>query len=178
MSHAFRSRLLLGGLLTLLAAILFAGAWLASSYSSSKSRVQIQQRAAADAVSRLGGTGSFAHSSLSLRSKILERNDAPNLFFLNSKNLVNDDLKLFESAPATRAIHLFGNQLTDEGLVHLKDLPALEYLDLRRNAISDDGLVHLEKLDHLQQLWLLGTNVTPEGVKRLRKKLPNTKIEY
>jgi Leucine-rich repeat (LRR) protein len=87
-------------------------------------------------------------------------------------------LAIFESAPTTRGLYLFGNQITDDGLRHLSNLPELDFLDLRRNNITDAGLVHLEKLPKLKQVILIGTQVTPAGVNKLQKKLPHTKIAH
>jgi hypothetical protein len=143
-----------------------------------RSRQQAQQRAAAVAVEELGGDVQHVLSSMAPLTPLLESGDAPNLFMLNSKNITDDDLAIFESAPTTRGLFLFGNRITDDGLVHLKNLPVLEDLDLRRNPITDAGLVHLEGLRNLKRLYLIGTQVTPAGVAKLQKKLPNTKIAH
>jgi Leucine-rich repeat (LRR) protein len=163
---------------TLLAITTFSAVGLITSYRLSRSRQQAQQRAAVAAVEALGGEAQLVYSSTLAIRLSLEEGDAPNLFFLNSKNVTDDDLRLFESAPTTRGIHLFNNRITDAGLAHLENLSNLDLLDLRRNNITDAGLVHLEHLQKLQNLYLLGTNVTPVGVTKLQKKLPNTKISH
>jgi hypothetical protein len=143
-----------------------------------KSRRQAQQRAAMAAVVELGGAVQHSFSSFSPISIMLENGDAPNMILLNSKGVTDDDLRIFESAPTTRALSLFGNQVTDAGLAHLSNLSELDFLDLRRNNITDAGLVHLEGLTKLKNLYLIGTNVTPAGVKKLQQKLPNAKIAH
>jgi hypothetical protein len=149
------------------------------SYNAWHQRRQAQQKAAVAAVERLGGETQQWFSSWLNMLTYFERNDAPSIIFLNSKNLTDHDLKIFESAPTTRVLHLFDNQITDAGLVHLKDLKSLEMLDLRKNgAVTDAGLVHLEGLTKLEKLWLIGTSVTPAGVAKLQKKLPKTKIAH
>jgi len=159
--------------------LLVAGAaWVIASYSWSKSQDQTQQRAAVAAVERMGGEAGQSFTSPLPMLTFFERNNAPNIIFLNAKNVTDDDLKIFESAPTTRALHLFGNKITDDGLIHLNNLHKLEFLDLRRNPITDAGLVHLEGHKELQQLYLIGTNVTPAGVTKLQTKLPKTKIAH
>jgi type II secretory pathway pseudopilin PulG len=166
------------GLTAVIALVIILAAGLFGSYRLWKSRQQAQQRAAAEAVEALGGTGQLVYSSLSPLSFYLESGDAPNLFFLNSTGVTDDDLVVFESAPTTRGLNLFDNQITDDGLRHLSNLPELDFLDLRRNNITDAGLVHLEKLSKLKNLYLIRTRVSPSGISKLQKKLPNTKIAH
>jgi len=166
------------GLLAVAVGVIVLAAGLVGSYRVWKSRQQAQQRKAAEAVEALGGTGQLVFSKLSPLSFYLEGGDAPNLFLLSGKGVTDDDLAIFESAPTTRGLHLFGNQITDEGLRHLSNLPELDFLDLRRNNITDAGLVHLENLPKLKQVILIGTQVTPAGVSKLQKKLPNAKIVH
>jgi hypothetical protein len=159
--------------------LLVAGAaWVFASYSWSKSQVQAQQRAAVAAVERLGGEAVQSFNSPLPMLTFFERNNAPNIIFLNGKNVTDDDLKIFESAPTTRALHLFGNKITDDGLTHLNNLHQLEFLDLRRNPITDAGLVYLEGHKELQHLYLIGTNVTAAGVSKLQTRLPKAKIAH
>src|SRR5262245_17628332 len=120
-----RRRLFVYGLFTVTAFIVGGAAWLIASYSWAKSRVQAQQRAAVAEVKRLGGEAGQSFNSPLPMLTYFERNNAGNLIFLNSKNLTDDDLKIFEAAPTTRALHLFGNKITDDGLVHLKKLDKL-----------------------------------------------------
>jgi hypothetical protein len=173
-----RRRWLVYGLSGLLIALLATTVGLIAVRHYWHSRQQAQQRAAAAAVEKLGGETQHAFSSLSPVSMYLESGDAPNLFFLSSKKVTDDDLVIFESAPTTRALWLFDNRISDDGLMHLKNLTALEQLDLRRNKITDAGLVHLEGLRNLKNLYLIRTQVTPAGVAKLQKKLPNTKIVH
>ena len=166
------------GLLAVATVVIVLAAGLAGSYRLWKSRQQAQQRKAAEAVIALGGETSFAFSSFSPISMLLESGNAPNIFLLSGKGLTDDDLAIFESAPTTRGLFLHGNQITDDGLRHLSNLPELDALDLRRNKITDAGLVHLEKLSKLKNLYLIGTQVTPAGIRKLQKKLPNAKIAH
>jgi hypothetical protein len=139
---------------------------------------QSQQRTAVEQVLARGGDAQLIYSSLPIGAW-LENGNAPNLLMLNSKNITDDDLAMFETAPTTRGLYLFNNQISDGGLVHLKDLKLLDFLDLRRNAgITDAGLVHLEGLTKLENLYLMGTSVTPAGVAKLQRKLPKTKIRH
>ena len=140
---------------------------------------QAEQRKASEAVRALGGESQPSFSSATMASAVLERHNADNMFFLDEKNIRDDDLKVLASAEMTRSLHLFKNEITDSGLVHLKNLRHLQFLDLRRNTgITDEGLKQLENLKELEQLVLIGTKVTPAGVSRLQQKLPTTKIAY
>jgi hypothetical protein len=173
-----RRRWLWYGLGGTLAFIVATAVGLMISYRSWKTQQQAQQRAATSAVEALGGEPQPSLSSSSPLAALLESGEAPNLIFLDGKNITDDDLAILQSAPATRALHLVGNQITDDGLAHLSNLSALEFLDLRRNRITDAGLVHLENLRNLNQLNLIGTQVTPVGVAKLQQKLPNAKIAH
>jgi hypothetical protein len=173
-----RRRWLFYGLGSFLVLLLAAGVGLFAVRHYWWSRQQAQQRAAALAVEKLGGETQHVLSSFSPVALYFEPDDAPNVFFLSSKGLTDDDLKIFETAPVTRSLILFDNRITDAGLVHLKDLTELESLDLRRNRITDAGLVHLQGLRNLKHLYLIRTQVTPAGVAKLQKQLPNTKIAY
>jgi hypothetical protein len=144
-----------------------------------RGRRQAQQRAAAVKVEALGGWVQHSFSSASPLAIWLENGDAPNVFSLDDRGITDEDLGLFENAPATRGLYLFNNRLSDKGLMHLADLHELETLDLRRNvAITDAGLGHLANLKNIKHLYLMGTSVTPDGVQTLQVKLPGAKIYH
>jgi hypothetical protein len=160
-------------------ALLGAGAAMVISHRLWNIRREAQQRAALEEITRLGGEAAISFYGPMPLAAFLERNNAPNIILLNSKNLTDDDLRVFESAPTTRSLSLFDNRITDQGLVHLKNLHSLEFLDLRRNGgVTDAGLIQLETLHKLQHLYLIRTGVTAAGVSKLQKKLPNTKIAF
>ena len=99
-------------------------------------------------------------------------------------------------------LFLYGTDVTDKGLVHLGKLSSLETLCLDETRISDEGmsnlkgLVQLEVLhlrsrlpvsdtsipvivrfEKLRELKVQGTKITPEGLERLKRKLPDCRIE-
>ena len=99
-------------------------------------------------------------------------------------------------------LFLYGTEVTDKGLVHLGKLSSLETLYLDETRISDEGmsnlkgLVQLEVLhlrsrlpvsdtsipviirfEKLRELKVEGTKITPEGLERLKRKLPDCRIE-
>src|SRR5690349_4619321 len=80
-------------------------------------RQQAQQRAAVEQVLARGGDAQSIYSSVPIGAW-LENGNAPNLLGLNSKNVTDDDLRIFKTAPTTRGLLLFDNQITDVGLVH------------------------------------------------------------
>ncbi len=73
-------------------------------------------------------------------------------------------------------LNLYGTEITDAGLVHLGKLTKLMWLNLYGTEITDAGLVHLGKLTDLSELSLGGTKITDAGLKRLRQRLPRTRI--
>jgi tetratricopeptide (TPR) repeat protein len=66
---------------------------------------------------------------------------------------------------------------TDKGLAHIQNLVNLRWLSLSGPRITDAGLEHLEGLVSLARLTLHGTKVTPTGLARLRRRLPNLRID-
>ena len=66
---------------------------------------------------------------------------------------------------------------TDAGLVHLKGLTKLEGLRLGFAQVTDAGLTHLKGLTNLVVINLEDTKVTDVGIAKLRKALPNCKLE-
>src|SRR5262245_38283958 len=67
--------------------LLVAGAaWVIAAYLWSKGRVEAQQRAAVAAVERLGGEAGQSFTSPLPMLTFFERNNAPNIIFLNGKN--------------------------------------------------------------------------------------------
>ena len=121
----FRRRWLLLGLGGLLFVVLATAVGLISTRHYWWSQQQAQQRTAALAVEALGGETQHVLSSFSPLALYFEPDDAPNVFFLSSKGITDDDLKLLESAPVTRGLFLFENRITDDGLVHFKNLVLL-----------------------------------------------------
>ena len=164
----FRLRTLLA-LVTLIAALLGwrLYVWRAEQEQQRKAMAEIQARGAQTSVVFDSWAEAIA----------LGGRKADNLVIFDKTQLTNDDLKALDNAPLIRSLTIVGSQITDDGLVHLENLQQLELLDLKKNKqLTDAGLVHLEGLKNLKQLILIGTPVTPAGVKKLKQKLPDTKI--
>lgn len=139
---------------------------------------QAQQRQAVAKLKVLGASTSVTFDTHA-EAIALQGRKADNVIYFNSPQTTDDDLKVLENAPLTRGLYLAGTQISDAGLFHLRDLKQLKELDLKKNKrITDAGLVHLEGLKDLDLLILIGTGVTPAGVKKLKQKLPNTKIAF
>ena len=73
---------------------------------------------------------------------------------------------------------LAGKCTSEEVLGVLRRLPQLRRLGLAETSLTDSGLAQLEKGSQLQELWLAATNVSAMKVEKLRKAMPNCKIEW
>ncbi len=93
------------------------------------------------------------------------------------KGPTDEDLKNIAKLNNLRRLFLNGSAITDAGAAHLKNLSRLTALDLSNTEIGDAGLEHLNGLANLRSLTLCSTNVSKEGVEKLRKALPNCKID-
>jgi hypothetical protein len=72
----------------------------------------------------------------------------------------------------------FNLYLKDSDLEFIEGLDHLRILILSGDyGLTDAGLEHLKGLLQLKELYIRGTNVTDEGVKKLRRALPNCKID-
>ncbi|MEX2119465.1 MAG: hypothetical protein WD847_07710 [Pirellulales bacterium] len=74
-------------------------------------------------------------------------------------------------------VSLSSTQITDAGLAQLAGMPSLTTLDLNHTRVTDAGLEHLAGLKNLQSLRLDGTQVTIDGCDKLRRALPNCRIQ-
>jgi hypothetical protein len=75
------------------------------------------------------------------------------------------------------SVELGNTQVTDAGLAHLEGVTELQLLYLGNTQITDAGLVHLEGLTELRSLGLTYTQVTGAGLAKLRKAMPNCRID-
>jgi hypothetical protein len=77
-----------------------------------------------------------------------------------------------------KMLALVGSRVTDAGLKDLAELGNLEGLILNRTAVTEVGLRHLERVKSLRTLFLFDCpGVTYESIARLKKALPNCRID-
>jgi len=121
---------------------------------------------------------------------------------LSETNITDKGVKHIARMKNLRSLFLYGVNITDAGLVHLAGLARLEKLCLDETRVSDEGTTHLkglvdleslhlrsrlpisdtslpilESLKNLTELKIAGTKVTPAGLERLKKALPDCRIE-
>ena len=121
---------------------------------------------------------------------------------LSETNITDAGLVHLAKLPNLRRLFLYGAAITDAGLPHLKRLTSLETLCLDETRVSDEGLSNIRGLVELEVLHLRsrlpvtdrsipliirfvklrelkvdGTKITPEGLERLKRKLPDCRIE-
>jgi len=100
-----------------------------------------------------------------------------NWLYLGYCRLTDVGLKHLVELRSLRGLSLAGTQVTDDGLSVLKGLRNLESLNLKATKVSDAGISSLAQLRNLNEVILTNTAVTEAGLQRLRKALPNCKIE-
>ena len=76
-----------------------------------------------------------------------------------------------------QSLSLISSNVTDAGLAQLKPLPTLTNLDLSYTSVTDESVPHLARFNSLEQLKLYGTGVTEEARERLRRALPNCRVD-
>ena len=70
------------------------------------------------------------------------------------------------------------SQITDACLAQLLPLAnKLETLDIRGTRVSDNGIADLQRLSRLTLLRLKDSAISADGVEKIRKSLPNCKLE-
>ena len=104
---------------------------------------------------------------------------AQQVYALNLAGSKVTDAGLAQLAPLTnlRRLHLEKTGVTDAGLAHLKGLANLEYLNLYGTQVTDAGLANLEGLTNLRSIYLWQSKATAAGVEKLKKALPNARID-
>jgi hypothetical protein len=68
-------------------------------------------------------------------------------------------------------------QFTDREVALMKAFPSVDNLDLSFTSVTDAAIPDLVSMTWLRSISLRGSKITPEGMERLRKAMPNTKIE-
>jgi hypothetical protein len=91
-----------------------------------------------------------------------------------------DDATLAQVAKRDKLkrLYLDGTKITDVALRQLADLHELRELSLAHTAVTDAGLKEIEGLNSLRDLDVRDTKATHEGIARLKRALPDLKVDY
>ncbi|MGA7701746.1 MAG: hypothetical protein WCB27_19235, partial [Thermoguttaceae bacterium] len=115
---------------------------------------QRKQKAAAEAITKLGGTVQSEPTWLGWLLRDDSLVSVTKVYLAAKHNPFRDEPD--------------EDVLTDAGLVHLQPLSQLRELSLDHTYVSDAGLANLEGLSQLQKLWLCNTKVTDAGLVHLQ----------
>ncbi len=70
------------------------------------------------------------------------------------------------------------SKITDAGIAQLVPFAnKLESLDIRGTGVSDDGITYLQRFPRLTLLRLKGSAISPDGIEKIRKSMPNCKLD-
>ena len=103
-----------------------------------------------------------------------------NIFSLkiNNKALSDVNLGQIKTFENLEKLNLDQTSITDKGIKELVNLKNLKHLNLYDTNISDESIDALSSIKTLKVLYLWKTKISESGIEKLKKKLPNTKIEY
>jgi uncharacterized membrane protein len=103
-----------------------------------------------------------------------------NIFSLkiNNKALSDVNLGQIKTFENLEKLNLDQTSITDKGIKELVKLKNLKHLNLYDTNISDESIDALSSIKSLKVLYLWKTKISESGIEKLKKKLPNTKIEY
>lgn len=98
---------------------------------------------------------------------------------LNLNNMPIDDGGMAElrNFPNLERLYLNFALVKGAGLAQLAGLENLDLLSLSGNPLEEEAVAHLGKLQNLKQLFLWNTGLDTENIDRIKKALPNTKVE-
>jgi len=77
-----------------------------------------------------------------------------------------------------KTLNLYGYQITDADLKEVAKLKNLTFLNLRETQITDIGLKEVANLRSLTEVILWRTQITKAGADKLRKALPNCRVNF
>jgi uncharacterized membrane protein len=97
---------------------------------------------------------------------------------ISNKELSDVSLGQIKSFENLEKLNLDQTAITDNGIKELVNLKNLKQLNLYDTEISDKSIEALSSIKNLKVLYLWKTKISESGVEQLKKKLPNTKIEY
>jgi hypothetical protein len=76
-----------------------------------------------------------------------------------------------------KALELGYTNTTDAGVAYLKSFPNMETLVLAYTKVTDKGVAQLTYLTHLRRLRLMGIKVSKDVAEKLRRALPDCRID-
>jgi hypothetical protein len=108
------------------------------------------------------------------KMKVFDRID---VIKLNFSEITDGEANQLSRLTNLTSLSIDGTDVTDAGLAHLSRLSSLKVLSLESTAITDNGLTHLSRLANLKDLSLRHTAATATGAEKLRKALPQCRID-
>jgi hypothetical protein len=75
-------------------------------------------------------------------------------------------------------LDLTSTRITDIGIIHLAEVISLKDLTLSGTKITDESIPYLLKLRRMKRLDMRNTDVTKNGIERIRRGLPNCRVQY
>jgi uncharacterized membrane protein len=96
---------------------------------------------------------------------------------LNNMPLTDEDIKKISRFNNLEKLFLNATSLTGNTLGHLKNQKKLQSLSLSGNPIKESSLAELGQLSQLKNLFIWNTGLSGQDIERLKKSMPDTKIE-
>ncbi len=97
------------------------------------------------------------------------------LFVLNQV-AGNDMIRYASGMQSLQWLSFQRSKVKDSGLAELKDVPKLQHLDLSYCEITDESVDKLASFKSVRVMMLIKTKLTADGIARLKKALPNARI--
>lgn len=103
-----------------------------------------------------------------------------NIFSLkiNNRGMSDVDVSQIKTFENLEKLNLDQTAITDNGINELVNLKNLKQLNLYDTNITDKSIEAISSIKNLKVLYLWKTKISESGIEQLKKKLPNTKIEY
>src|SRR5205807_1717360 len=105
--------------------------------------------------------------------------DCKNLtdLILEGTQVGDTGLAHFKGCIDLMALNLHATQVSDAGLAHFKECKSLSDISISDTQITDEGLAYFKDCKNLVHLELQRTMVTAAGIEKLKKVLPQCRIE-
>jgi len=92
--------------------------------------------------------------------------------------ITDEGLAFVRGLTRLKELTLLNTQIGNGGLLHLESLRALKHLDLMGTKVNDAGFDGLSRLRGLQYMRLLDTDISYPTYARLKRALPDCRINY